>query len=259
MIEVSFQNIPPAFTVLFDANNPGQLRFDTIMTGEMPGRFFADDAQNPTWAVLLELLYGTIYIGGKPDKDALTSLINSLLQDNDEILYGFWPNDKRFRDLLPIAGYEGTVLDFTDRSPQQALDAYLKVPEGCEIQPFTLDLFQQSEDYESSVASFGSAEKALEKGMGFCLLRDGEIVAESFAGAPVNGVVEVGMTTREAHRRKGYATVVIAHLIQACEARGYRTYWNCNQANTPSVIIAHKMGYQTERPYTLLAWFKPPS
>lgn len=67
--------------------------------------------------------------------------------------------------------------------------------------------------------------------------------------------MEVGMVTHEDFRRRGYASFLCAYLIEQCERQGFETYWNCNAENTPSVIIARKLGYQREREYRLVGWW----
>jgi RimJ/RimL family protein N-acetyltransferase len=56
--------------------------------------------------------------------------------------------------------------------------------------------------------------------------------------------------------QKGYATITCAHLIQEMEQQGYLTYWNCAKDNQASIALARKLGYQTEKVYRLLAWFR---
>ena len=103
---------------------------------------------------------------------------------------------------------------------------------------------------------YGSVEQALEWGYGLCLLREGELLCETFAGPAANGIIEMGVETMPHHQKHGYAHITCAHLIQRMEAQGYQTYWNCAKQNLPSAALARKLGYRTEREYRLLAWFK---
>jgi RimJ/RimL family protein N-acetyltransferase len=103
---------------------------------------------------------------------------------------------------------------------------------------------------------FGSVQQALEWGYGLCLMHGDELLCEAFAGPAANGIIEIGVETHPHHMRKGYATITCAHLIHEMELQGYITYWNCARDNLPSAALAHKLGYQTEKEYRLLAWFK---
>jgi RimJ/RimL family protein N-acetyltransferase len=115
---------------------------------------------------------------------------------------------------------------------------------------------KRSVDYDMHIVVFGTPERALEKGRGFYLMSGDEILCEVFAGPPAGGLVEVGVMTYDQHQGRGYATLTCAHLIQACEAAGYQTYWNCAKQNLASAAVARKLGYRTEREYKLVAWFK---
>jgi RimJ/RimL family protein N-acetyltransferase len=192
-----------------------------------------------------------LYLGGSLDKLLLAQLVSDL-RKKGEVLYGFWGADDPHIALLPKTEYDGRVLEFTDRRGD--LRVY-SPPEGCQIRPFDRALFERSEDYASNVAAYGSVEKALDNFRGFCLMRGDEILSEATASTAVNGVIEIGTSTREAHRRKGYATCVCAHLIRDCEQQGYQTYWNCAKQNIVSVALARRLGYQTEKEYRLYAWF----
>jgi RimJ/RimL family protein N-acetyltransferase len=97
----------------------------------------------------------------------------------------------------------------------------------------------------------------LEKGFGFCLVKEQELLSEAFAGDAALGLIEIGTITGEPYRRRGYATVCCAQLIRECEARGYRTYWNCAKDNLASAGLARRMGYQTEKEFRFVVWDPP--
>jgi RimJ/RimL family protein N-acetyltransferase len=106
------------------------------------------------------------------------------------------------------------------------------------------------------LSGYPSTAKALEDLMGFFLMREDEILCEALAGAEIMGIREIGVDTPELYRKRGYATLTCARLIQFCEQQGLQTYWNCNKYNHGSVALARKLGYQTEKEYRLLIWEK---
>src|SRR5262249_39788948 len=129
----------------------------------------------------------------------------------------------------PQTEYDGRVLEYNERRGD--LSAFI-IPEGCEIRPFKR-----------------------ENEHGLHLVRGGEILSEASVGAPAAGIIEMGTNTTEAYRRRGYATIICAHLIRDCEQQGYKTYWNCAKQNTASAALARKLGYWDEKEYRLYAWF----
>jgi hypothetical protein len=237
---------------LFNVNEPAGIRAIAVLEGNMPGRIFTDDPPHPTWAVLQETVYGTIYPAGLVPRTVLERLIPELRRDG-EVLVGFWLDDPRIPDFLAFQPeYDGRVLDFSDRPIGQGLDSYLTpIPHGCEIRPVDGELYKRLADYDPK-----DTETALEKGLGVCLMRGDEILCEAFASRLTANILEMGVTTHKTYEGQGYGTLTCAYLLQACETRGLQTYWNCNTQNVASMKIARKLGYRTEKEYRLLYWSK---
>lgn len=243
-----------AVRALFDgASLPAGVRCCAVLDGYFPGTVHTDDAEHPTWAVLHESVYGTLYPAGAVTKDTLTALVKDY-RSRGEALIGCWPGDP-IRAVLPDSPqYEGAVLEFTERAGSLA-DRLRTVPQGCELRRMDASLLKRSRNYEELIKTYGSIDVAAQKEIPFCLMRGDTIVSEATAGPLSPSIMEVGMVTHEDFRGRGYATFVCATVIDACEQQGFVTYWNCNADNTPSAIIARKLGYQTERRYSLAAWW----
>lgn len=247
--------VTPALRALFDPGDPASLRCFAVLNGDGAGRIWCDDPARPGWGVVQEAGFGSLYLGGNLEASLLNQFINDLIKETNMLL-GLWVGDPRF-DLCPPAQYDGSVLDFTGRQDSEQFQALLsQVPADCRFCRTDRRLLERSLDRDQNLAIFGSIENALEKGLGLCLLRDGEILSEAFAGPGVDGMIEVGVVTAEAHRGRGYATLTCARLIAACEALGYQTYWNCAKDNLASAALARRLGYRCEREYRLLGWFQ---
>ena len=255
MIEIYPYQVLPKTRSLFDRDMPASLRCWAVLDGNAAGKIYTDGAFSPTWGLVQEAGFGSIYLGGSLDAPILRRLVAELGKSGD-VLVGLWPDDERINLFPPNPDYDGVALDFTDRPIGQGLDSYLPVPAGCDVRRMDRPLFERCLGRDLYVAAFESVAKALEKGFGLCLMREDEILCEAFAGPAAMGVIEIGTTTHEPYRGRGYATITCAHLIQACEELGYQTYWNCAKQNLASAAVARKLGYRTERDYRLLAWFK---
>jgi GNAT superfamily N-acetyltransferase len=253
MIRATWQQISTAHRDLFKVDIPAGLRCQGVLNGITPGTIFTDSLEQPTWAVIREATFGTLYPAGQVTKAILTTLVDEFRQQGDTLI-GFWL-DAKVDDLLPdVPQYEGRVLDFTNH-PSNLDDLLQHVPEGCEVRPLDADLHQQSPWYVDRLAVQGSIEAILAHEIAFGLVRDSLLVSEASAGKIDNAVVELGTVTHEVHRGKGYSTYISAYCIRECEQHGLQTYWNCNTANLPSVAVARKLGYQSEREYRLFGWF----
>jgi GNAT superfamily N-acetyltransferase len=96
-------------------------------------------------------------------------------------------------------------------------------------------------------AHFGSEEDYLSKGLGFCVMLGDEIIGGASSYSVYREGIEIEISIREAHRRKGLATAVAAKLILTCLDRGLYPSWDA--ANTNSVALAEKLGYHFSHEY----------
>ena len=92
--------------------------------------------------------------------------------------------------------------------------------------------------------------------LGVCVVQENILLCEAATGAPTHGRIEVGVTTHEKYRQKGFATIACSKLIETCEVQGYATWWDCAKQNTPSVRLAKKLGYRNEKEYRYAWWEK---
>jgi predicted GNAT family acetyltransferase len=81
---------------------------------------------------------------------------------------------------------------------------------------------------------------------------DEGIVAEAYAVIWSGERAEIATVTHPQHRGRGYATVLCASLIKACEGVDLSTYWNCDEDNGTSVRLATRLGYTDVQQYRLL-------
>jgi RimJ/RimL family protein N-acetyltransferase len=263
-MELTRDDLTHEILALFDAQNashsamPGMIRFHAVIDGTAPGQVYADQADRPTWAIVREAAYGTIFLGGALTSGVLSEHIALFKTLYPEVVLGLWPDDP-FHAILPTPDYTGAAIDFDQRPPDHSLDALMTLPDGCTIRraDATPDLMLRSLEAEDRVRTYGSAEAAMQHEIGVYLMREDEILSEAFAGPPTRATREIGTITPEAHRRKGYSTIVCAHLVHLCESLGFDTYWNCAQQNIASAAIARKLGYRRERPYDVIAWIAP--
>jgi GNAT superfamily N-acetyltransferase len=256
MIEVSPNQVTPQLRALFDPSMPAGFRCFAVIAGDVAGRILTDDPARPTWGVVQEAAFGTLYPGGALTASTWNTLIAQLRVHGD-VLIGLWPDDERIQLLPQNPDYDGWTLDLTDRTADVDLDAYLRqIPDGCQIHSVDRQLFERSEDRDFYQILYGSVEQALEKGLARFLMRGDEICCEAWAYFAARGTIEIATATREPYRGRGYATITCAQIIRECEARGYQTYWNCAKQNLASAALARKLGYRTEKEYRLLAWGK---
>ena len=257
MIPISPAQVTPALRSLFKPDEPSAIRAFAVLAGGNAGKILTDDPEHPEWGLVWEADDGTLYRGGKCDKDVLAIGVTLLRQDG-VVALGFREGDPSV-DLFPPdpdAGAE--CLEFDRPIGSSDLSPYLgKLPAGYAIHRMDRTLLERSPRRDEKVNRFGSFQNLLARGIAVCILHHDAVVCEAYADMDILGTREIGVATQEVHRKQGLATITCAHLIRLCEESGSATYWDCAKFNAGSVALAHKLGFQNERAYKLLAWFKP--
>jgi hypothetical protein len=247
--------VTPEFTLLFNPTDPAMLHCFAILEGNAIGQIFTDHPHQPTWGLVYEKASSRLYMGGDVYYPSLRKLLLRLRQ-HENIRIGMWPEDPRWQLLPRTADHTGFTLDFSNRQPHHAKVSGLVIPAGYELKPMDLSMFEHSAGKSHYLSLFGSSHQALMLGRGFCLTSSNMVLSEAFAGPSAHGTVEITASTHTNHREKGYATLTCAHLITDMEQQGYRTFCSCTSENSASIALARKLGYQTEREYRFMHWFK---
>lgn len=233
---------------------PGSLRFFALLAGTITGHIWTDDPAAPRWGILQERTFGTLYLQGDFPEGLLAEFITER-QTYGEVLYGFWEVDDPYLAQMQPPAYRGFVLESAARSAAVEMTALMaQMPPDGTIRPVDAALFPRLQDYAFYSEMFGSAERALAQGFGYCLMRGEDILCEAFAGASARGLIELGVNTWQGHYRQGYASLTCAHVIHEAERRGLRTYWNCAMQNAASAALALRLGYAPMVDYRLWGW-----
>lgn len=255
MRAISSDELTPAITALFDPTKPTMLRALNVLEGMVHGQILVDDPMHPRWAIVRDTIYGTLYLGGQFTADLLATLVHHFRAEGG-VGISCWPDDPINHMLPPNPDYDGATLYLTDRAGVVLAALQTELPALYTLVERDTHLFTQSFDYESTLAAFGSVDTVLRLTLGVAVLHEGVVICEAATGAATHGQIEVGVTTAEAYRQRGFATIACARLIELCEQRGYATWWDCAKQNSASTQLARKLGYQTEREYRYTWWSK---
>ena len=95
--------------------------------------------------------------------------------------------------------------------------------------------------------NFDSADSFLKHGLGFVVLKNGEIVSGASSYTFYREGIEVEVDTREDERRRGLALACAAKLILECLNKNLYPSWDAH--NRGSLALAKKLGYRFDREY----------
>jgi len=83
-----------------------------------------------------------------------------------------------------------------------------------------------------------------ERAVAFSVL-DGDVVAcTAFSAFVIEQQLEIGIETADNYRGKGYAVGTCCALIDYCMENDYEPVWGCKLENTPSYLLAQKLGFE---------------
>jgi hypothetical protein len=256
MIQIAPDQVTPAINSMFNLNMPTGIRVFAVMAGGNNGRIFTDDPAHPLWALVWEADDGVLYRGGEYGRDVLTEAV-TLLKQEGIVALGFRDGDSDMDRFPPDPEAGAECFEFDRPVGISDLSPYLGVlPDGYSIHRMDQALLERSPKHEENLNRYGSIENFLNEGIAVSILHGDETVCEAYADMDIMGIREIGITTQKAFRKQGFATIACAYLIKLCEESGSATYWDCAKFNLSSMALARKLGFQNERAYKLLAWFK---
>lgn len=87
LLELTPQEVTPPLIALLDRTLPSAFRAMAVLEGECKGRIWTDDSANPTWLIVQEGVFGTLFWSGAVTGDILHPLIARLSQE----LWGWFP------------------------------------------------------------------------------------------------------------------------------------------------------------------------
>lgn len=231
-----------------------------VLNGNADGRIFCDSSAVPSCAFAWTP-WGYFYLAGAEPTVAFWAELHTLLEDvllPDSSRLGepepvffvapeFWPQHPGLhfegRDWLKIYRRSFTL----DRAAFMA--AYQNWPElmppGFRLLRVDADLVAQLGDKLSDdiLATWRSLDEFFEKGVGFCLFQGDALASVCVAAFVGDATVEVGVSTQEAYRRRGLATLTTAALVDYCLAHNLAANWECWWDNEASSALAKKLGY----------------
>ncbi len=105
------------------------------------------------------------------------------------------------------------------------------------------------EQFCDFVSNYPTYEDYRNKGLGFVILKDQQIVAGASSYSSYQGGIEIEIDTHPDYRRQGLALMSGARLILECLDRHLYPSWDAHHLK--SVALAQKLGYHYSHPYPI--------
>jgi hypothetical protein len=229
------------------------------------GEAYADRLPNPRLAVIISGEY--CFFGGPADsedaKQTAENIFDYIEGDSSVAIYA--SDNLGWRDLLLSIGKNNPVevarygivqkdYDFDREKLKAIMDS---IPEAFECKPFDEKIYDEAMSQAWSrefCETFTSAKDYLEKGFGFGVIYNGQLVAGASTMTVYDGGVEVQIATKDEFQRKGLAMVCAAALLLECMNRKIRPCWDA--ATLVSKHMALKLGYEYRGEYSTVHMHK---
>ena len=242
-----------------------------VIAGINPGRIWVDSKENPTSGFLVDNVWA-YFLAGDPNNKEFNTAIGKILKDEifaqaekkEGINQGEWImyfEDKDWFDKIEN--------EFVIKDPM-ALKRYyyvfekslipdwrMQIPKGFEMRKIDASLLKDErlENTEEMKwwmkTNYETEEKFLEKGLGVCLIEEGKktLAGWCLSDWSVDNKIEIGIVTARNYRRRGFATLCTAAMVELCQEKGYQVGWHCGQENEGSWRTAEKVGFVRKKSY----------
>jgi hypothetical protein len=118
------------------------------------------------------------------------------------------------------------------------------------IESKQLKNIQQMKD--EILGMWGTTERFLEKGFGYCAIADECVVSWCTSEYVSKKSCGIGIETMAEFQNKGIATKNLYYIINKCRELNIIPYWDCWSNNVPSIKVAEKQGFNKVLDYKVL-------
>jgi RimJ/RimL family protein N-acetyltransferase len=241
-----------------------------VIAGINPGRIWVDSKEKPTSGLLVDNVWA-FFLAGNPNNSEFNASIRKILKDElfpiakdqEKITYGEWIIYFESQDWLDKIENELGIKDPVPEKRYHYLFEKMlipnwreKIPKGFVMRKMDESLLKQEklenlDDAKGWITShYGSKEKFLELGSGFCLVENDEKIASWCVSDWSEGNrIEIGIVTANEYRRRGFATLCTAAHVEYYHKKGYQIGWHCYETNEASWRTAEKVGFRRNKSY----------
>ncbi|MFV8827904.1 GNAT family N-acetyltransferase [Alkalihalobacterium sp. APHAB7] len=246
------------------------IEIQAIIAGNNPGRIFVDNRFDPTSGfVWFGNLDGFAFIGNV-NNETFTREVDAFF--NNEIIgeakrlglqwfegFGHDPSwdsaiEKMFNKRNLEASKQRVYLMSretyqVDREPQIE-QTYLV--EKLTAERLASEVYQKSPFLQNKLLHFWRSEREfLEKGLGYCIVYEKEIVSVCFSGFVANQYHGIDIETVPHHQGNKLARKLAHRFVKDALVQNLVPYWDCMEVNAPSLSVAESVGFELQYQYTV--------
>ncbi|HEV2613135.1 MAG TPA: GNAT family N-acetyltransferase [Gammaproteobacteria bacterium] len=242
----------------FDKSHPNYPVAMAVFEGNNPGQLWVDKLIDPSVCLLITHA-GYSFIKTKQNnisEPVFSAIVEILKKHNPKVVcqpMDFIAVKLKKQGFVPRQNSSPCRIHFNHAGEMTLINKLCEtLPSDCEVKKINAELLKKSSWLNYLTLFYGTEENFLQKGFGFALVRDAEIVSEAFACYIGGNCVEIGYVTSEHHRGKGYAPIVSAFLLKEIFNRGLSPIASCDVSNPASAKTAQSLGFEENMRYDFL-------
>ena len=234
-----------------------------VIEKKVTGKIYTDNEDNPSTFYVIHP-YGMSLLFGRSDNETFNSkFLDYALNKNRErksfdmmqAFPGEWDNKLKnlFAGKLVKSGdikkNQNDCIELSTRvnfkfNPDKYLEFKRKhIRQEFEILRTTKNDFNLMKGIVVPYYFWDNADDFCENGAGFSLFHEGKLATVAFSAYIFDNELELGMETIPEFRGKGFAQYACSALIDYCLEHNYEPIWACKLENTPSYMLAQKLGF----------------
>ena len=235
---------------------------NSIIKGNAQGEVYVDNTEAPKAAVVWDNV-GEILIGGDSSDEAINRAIDSTIKnilipkinksDVEILTIGVSCTDD-FKDKLEVfKNYSSNdVVKNVYKFNKLKINPLTIVPRKFELVEIHENILRNNKlehlnKLKGWINSFwDSEEEFLEKGLGYCLIKDNVIVSFCIAAYTYDERVEFVLKTSEIFRGRGFGKSVAAACVEKAVKSGKQVEWQCDNDNVPATRLADSLGFELD-------------
>lgn len=245
-------------------NQQGQIEVKAVIEGINPGRIFVDNITSPSSGLVwLGNNDGFFFIGNE-ENEVFTNEINNFIDavikpDAKKVGLNWFEgmgNQPRWNKVIEkvfehrkLESWNQRVYTLQKENYQANYEATLE--QGYIVRNINKTLYENiSNDinnieflHSQILKSWSSPDEFFNKGIGYCIVYDNNIISVCFSVFVVENVHSVAIETLEAYRRKKLAQRIANRFVKDCLETDRLPYWDCMEDNEPSIAIAKNIGF----------------
>ena len=216
----------------------------SILEGIQKGEIFVDNDETPTAALIWHYCGFANILGAYDERfiEETMKMMKNPPEGHSGRMALQTENDCRLEDMIlktqMVARYERYIFEFAEEKNS------IPQTQATELKEIRADNYELMKGRIVPTFSWENKEEFIKNGFGYCLIKDGQMLACAFASGISKDYVDIGVETAEECRGKGYGRIVSTAMVKETLRRGKIPVWDCDTRNEASMKLACSVGFE---------------